>query len=78
MGAIHEREPIEAIWGALKSSGKKPPGYWDTEARRLRADEDAKGRAWFAASNWQSREERLFNLAGKVSRTLASAPVPPK
>lgn len=71
LDVIHARHPIEAIWHALtKEKGKKLPGYWDGIARKMRSAEKAKGRAWFAASDWQERNKRLFALAGEVEQKL--------
>ena len=72
------RHPIEALWQTLEKAGKTLPGYWDGEARRMRADEAAKGHAWFAASGWQARDERLFALAGEVARKLRVAAATPR
>ena len=67
LDVISARHPIEAIWHALtKEKGKDLPDYWDSAARRIRSDEEAKGRVWFAASGWQARNQRLFALAGQV------------
>ena len=75
LNVVSARHPIEALWRTLAKSDKKLPGYWDGKARRIRRDEAAKGRAWFAASGWQQRSEKLFALAGAVERKLAvSAP----
>jgi hypothetical protein len=71
LDAIHARHPIEAIWHALtKEKGKELPGYWDSVARRMRSEEEAKGRVWFAASGWQARNRRLFALAREIERRL--------
>ena len=71
LDVIHARHPIEAIWHALtKEKGKELPGYWDGIARKMRSEEEAKGRVWFAASGWQARNKRLFALTGEVERKL--------
>ena len=71
VGMAHSgRNPIEGLWKALESGGKKLPGYWDGKARKIRRDEAAKGRVWFAASPWQARNEKLFTLAGEVEKKL--------
>ena len=73
IGAACDREPIEAIWNTLTKAHKKLAGYWDGSARKMRDDEDAQGCAWFSASSWQQRNERLFILAGQVERKLPGA-----
>ena len=74
LDVIHARHPIEAIWHALtKEKGKELPGYWDGIARKMRSEEEAKGRVWFAASGWQARNQRLFALAGEVEERLRIA-----
>jgi len=70
LGLVRARNPIESLWQALTKGGKKLPGYWDSEARRMRRDEAIKGRAWFAASGWQERNAKLFTLAGAVAKKL--------
>ena len=70
LGLVRARNPIESLWQALTKGGKKLPGYWDSEARRMRRDEAIKGRAWFAASGWQERNAKLVTLAGAVAKKL--------
>ncbi|MBN2582571.1 MAG: hypothetical protein JXL80_05840, partial [Planctomycetes bacterium] len=70
---VSARHPIEALWGAWTKQGKKLPGYWDGEARKMRDVEEDKGRARFAASPWRERNERLFTLAGQVERKLSGS-----
>ena len=71
MNIVRARYPIEALWGALKKAGKTLPGYWDSKARKLRRDEAAQGRTWYAASGWQARDAKLFTLAAQVAKKLA-------
>jgi len=74
----HEgRGPTEGLWKAMEKAGKPLPGYWDGQARKMRRDEAAKGKAWFATSGWQQRNARLFALAGEVAGKLRSAATPP-
>ncbi|MBN2582859.1 MAG: hypothetical protein JXL80_07290, partial [Planctomycetes bacterium] len=47
MGAISGRSIYEAIWAALEKAGVKLPGFWDSKARQMRADEDRNGHDWF-------------------------------
>jgi len=71
---VNARNPIEALWQGLTKAGKPLPGFWDSSARKMRRDEAAKGRAWFAESGWQQRDKMLFDLAGEVARKLNSYP----
>ena len=71
------RGPTEGLWKAMEKAGKPLPGYWDGKARKMRSDEAAKGKAWFATSGWQQRNEQLFTLAGEVGRKLGPAATRP-
>jgi hypothetical protein len=61
------RNPVEGLWQALASGGKKLPGYWEGPARTMRSDEARKGQQWWFASGWQDRDRLLFALAGEVT-----------
>ena len=64
------RNPVEGLWYALVKTGKKLPGYWDAEARKMRSDEARKGIEWWFASGWQERNRKLFVLAGEAAAKL--------
>lgn len=68
------RNPVEGLWQALAKDGKKLPGFWEGEARKMRSEEAAKGRQEWLAGGWQERTKKLFALAGEVSRKLNRKP----
>ncbi|NLF30774.1 MAG: DUF4091 domain-containing protein [Planctomycetes bacterium] len=70
LGSISGRSPHEAIWAGLTKAGVEMPGFWDAEARQMRADEDRKGLDWFIGSGWQQRNSDLFDVAAQVQRRL--------
>jgi len=71
LNIVRNRNPVESVWHGLTKQGKELPKYWDPPARKLRREEAAKGHAWFLASDWKGRNEKLFRLAGEVARKLA-------
>ncbi len=70
LGRIEGRSMHEAIWGGLGKVGISLPGFWEGEARAMRDRFEREGIQWFVESDWQSRTETLFRLAGEVMRRL--------
>ena len=72
LGALCDgyRNPPEALWQALKKTGKKLGSYeGDPVMINMQAEERRKGQEWFSIG-YQDREKKLFSLAGEVAAKL--------
>ena len=73
------REVRAAILRFQQDTGFLPktgPYAWEGEGQGRYFS--PKGRAWFAASGWQARNEKLFTLAGEVDKKLGIATKSPR
>ena len=61
------RNPEEALWHAMMKQQPSLPSFFDAEARRLQAESQRKGRAWWL-QQWRERNLQLFATAGEVQR----------